>query len=128
MIQQRDEYRNCRYCKTATPLLCQPQHLGRVKAVKHNNGHANQRGHSKVSDQARDVEERRYANDDVITAKWHPLLVEGGIKYNIAMCVHRPLWTASCARSICEKGYVCRGKGSKLNVRPIELVQQFEHI
>src|SRR5258708_5732345 len=102
MIQQRDEYRDCRHRKTATPLLRQPQHLGRRKAVKPNNGHAKQRGQSKVSDQGREVEERRYANDDVITTKLHPLLIEGGIKNNIDMCVHRHLWTASCARSKCE--------------------------
>src|SRR5258706_3969330 len=128
MIQQRDEDRDCRHRKAATPLLRQPQCLGRVKAVKHNNGHANQRGHSKMSDQASDMKERGHTNDDVIAVKLHPLLIEGGIKNNIAMCVHGPLWATGGARSVSKKGHVRRCKGSKLYVRPIKLVQQFEHI
>src|SRR5436305_6977819 len=128
MIQQRDEHGNCRHCKTTTPLLYKPQGLGRVEAVKHNNGHAGQRGHGEMSDQASDVEERRYANDDIIAVKLHPLLIEGRIKNNIAMSVHCPLWPASCARSVRKKSYICRCKGGKLNARSIKTGQQFEHI
>src|SRR6266576_3051886 len=99
MIQQRDEHCNCRHRKTSTPLLYKPQRLGRVEAVIHNNGHAGQRGHGKVSDQAGDVEERGYADDDIIAVKLHPLLIEGRIKNNITMRVHCPFCSASCARS-----------------------------
>src|SRR5437588_10235440 len=99
MIQQRDEDRDGCHRETSTPLLRKPQRLGRVKAVKHNDGHTCQCGHSKVSDKAGNVEERRYANDDVIAVELHPLLIEGGIKNNIAMCIHCPLWSAGCTRS-----------------------------
>src|SRR2546421_10253223 len=128
MIQQRNDNCTCRPDKIPTPLLYKPQRLGRVEAVKHNNGHAGQRSYGKVSDQAGDVEERRYADDDITAVKLHPLLIEGRIKNNITMRVHRPLCSASCARSVGKKGYICRCKGGSLNVCSIKLRQEFEHI
>src|SRR6266566_398023 len=84
--------------------------------------------YGKVGDQARNMEERCYTDDDVIAVKLHPLLVEGRIENHISMRVHCPLWPSSCARSVRQKCYICWCKGGKLNACSIKLGQQFEQI
>src|SRR6266700_668346 len=110
------------------PLLSESKHCGGVKAIEHDDGHAGQRCHGSVGDQASDVEERRYAYHDVIFAKLHPLPVDGRIKNDISMGVHSTFRQSCRARCVGEKGDICWCKAGKLKRCSIKFGEQLEHL